>query len=71
MLSNNLSSLMDGKWSNLCTADLNDVVGLISCERTLCGQTVLLSVDSVVFGCHREMVGEEMERVEELGKVGT
>ena len=32
-------------------------------------QTILLSVDSVVLGCHREKVGEEMECVDELGKV--
>ena len=31
-------------------------------------QTVLVSVGSVVLGCHREMVGGEMDHVEELGK---
>ena len=57
--------------SNICTADLHDGLGLTTCERTVWpnDQTVLLSMDWVVFGCHREMAGEEMEGVEELGKV--
>ena len=48
-------------WRNLCTADLNDGVGLITCK--------LLSVDSVVLGCHRDMVEGEVECVDDLEKV--
>ena len=46
--------------------------GSETCERTLYGQTTKQSCCPwirVVFGGHREMVGEEMEGVDVMGRV--
>ena len=71
ILSKNLSSLLVNR-GNICTADLNDGVGLITCERTLYGERTTQSCCPWIrwyLCCHREMVQGEMECVEVLGKV--
>ena len=61
---------MVGDWSNLCTADLHDGVGLVTCEDFVWpdDRTVRLSVDQVVGG-HREMVEVERGVVVEVRNV--
>ena len=56
---------------NLCTADLNDGVGLITCMRTVLpnDEKVLVFVDSVELGSHREIAEGEMDCVDDLEKV--